>query len=77
MNVENFKSHQQLRDRCKQLINENKEVCQSIIDYATMEIEYLATFNLERDFIYQEDDENDENCGMYKVCRGSIPFIKS
>ena len=70
MTVENFKSHQQLRDRCKQLIKEDKKVCQTIRDYVYLDIEYLATFNLGRDFIYQEEDETDENYGMYKVGRG-------
>lgn len=70
MAIEKFKSHQQLRNRCIHLVKENKKVCQAIIDYATFDIEYLANFNLEKDFIYQEEDETDENYGMYKIYRG-------
>lgn len=70
MAIEIFKSHQQLRDRCKQLIEEDKKVCQTIRDYVYLDIEYLATFNLDRDFVYQEVNEIDENYGMYKVGRG-------
>lgn len=69
MSIEKFKSHQQLRDRCLQLVQNNEKVCQTILDYASSNIEYLSNFNLERDFIYQEKNELDENYNMYKVGR--------
>lgn len=63
---EKFESHRQLQDRCNELIKNKENVCQSIIDYANS-MEFLTRFRLFTDYIYQEDNEIDENFGMWKV----------
>ena len=63
---ERFESHLQLQDRCNELIKNKENVCQSIIDYANS-MEFWTRFRLFTDYIYQEDNEIDENFGMWKV----------
>lgn len=68
MNKERFESHRQLQERCIELIENKENVCQSIIDYANS-MEYLTRFHLFTDFIYNEDNEINDNFGMWKIGR--------
>lgn len=70
--MEKFKSHRQLQDRCRELIENNEKVCQTIIDMANV-MELLVNFNILYDYIYQEEDETEETFGMWKVGRGERP----
>ena len=71
--MEKFKSHNQLQLRCKELIENNEKVCQSIMDMAD-NMDYLVNFNLECDGLYKEDDEIDDNFNMWKVHRGERKY---
>ncbi len=68
--MEKFKSHQQVHERCKELIADKQIVCQTIQDMATLSFEYLSLFNLEYDYIFQDLDETSDTYGMWKVGRG-------
>ena len=65
-----FKSHNEVYDFCN-LLTKNKEiVCQTIKDIVEYGINFVYTFNLEHDWIFQETDELDDNYGLWKVGRG-------
>ena len=68
--MEKFKSHRELNNRCRELINNKQIVCQTIKDYATMDFEFLSSFNLEHDYIYQITDETEFDYGLWKIGRG-------
>lgn len=70
--MEKFKSHRQLQDRCRELIDNNERVCQTIIDMSN-NMEMLVPFNLLYDYIFQEEDETEETYLMWKVGRGKRP----